>query len=342
MLQLKEERLSSLKYRIMMGLVLAAGLLTHYHFWVFAIAFSGFYGLAFLIKKRYKEIFYYIQICVVGIAITTMLYPEWRVFLFTGKGMTSIDNLLDMKSMFEHVKMGLQAIVSSTFMGHYVIGWIFLCGLFALYIYFNHVKDVKFYVIAGAAFLQTCVVAHSLVRVAERYYWPVIGTLLVGIVYALCSVCEHLRHVWESRNLKHISGQHWIEGVIFSLLILGEGCIGLTPDNVQYWYQRSDYETEQLMAVTDLPWVVFADDIGSMHHGLYDFTFADVVRRIPLDEVPHFDAKIADSDKIVVFTLDELKEIEECVQYLETSVNRKYEKCEKISVSGVYSVYVVE
>ena len=115
MLLMRSERLKSTKYRLIMGVILAIGCLIHYHFWIYVIAFSGFYGLALLVKKEYKQIFYYIQTCIIGLLITTICYPVWVIFLFSGKGELSINNLFNLSTLLKDAKMGINAVISFVF-----------------------------------------------------------------------------------------------------------------------------------------------------------------------------------------------------------------------------------
>lgn len=193
MLLMRSERLKSTKYRLIMGVILAIGCLIHYHFWIYVIAFSGFYGLALLVKKEYKQIFYYIQTCIIGLLITTICYPVWVIFLFSGKGELSINNLFNLSTLLKDAKMGINAVISFVFGESVYFGGVMLCGLIIVFMCIEHLKNYKFYVIAGATILYICVISHSVGGVLERYYWPAISIILVGIPYLTGIICERLQ-----------------------------------------------------------------------------------------------------------------------------------------------------
>lgn len=340
MLQIKTNYLKKAGYRIMMGILLAAGLLTHYHFWIYAIAFSGFYCIGLVIKRKYMEIFYYVQICIVGLLLTTVFYSSWRIFLFAGKGETSIHNLLRFEGLLKHMGAGLRSLTTFVFDGKVILGCVILGLLVTVFLCFDRLNSGLFYVIAGATILYIFVIEHSTGRAAERYYWPAINVVLIGISYCVCSICQHLQGYFNCQKRKQICmccGGMLLAGFLFYGI-----CMARDPMRISYLKSRTEEETKEIMALTHIPWLVFSDDIGSLYHGLYDLAFVDELRRVPMDGTPYYDEKIADSKKAVILTIESNRDIESCLRYLEDSSNHIYTNVSRIGTSGVYSVYVAE
>ena len=286
------------------------------------------------------EIFYYVQICIAGILLTTVFYSSWRIFLFAGKGETSIHNLLRFEGLLKHMGAGLRSLTSFVFNDKFTVGYITLGILLTAFLCFDCLSSGLFYVIAGATVLYIFVIEHSTRRAAERYYWPAINVVLIGISYCVCSICRHLQRYFNSQKRKRIC-MCW-GGMLLAGFLFYSICMARDPLKISYLKSRTEKETNEIMALTHIPGLVFSDDIGSMYHGLYDLAFVDELRRVPMDGTPYYDEKIADSKKAVILTIESNRDIDSCVRYLEDSNNRIYTNVSRIGTSGVYFVYVIE
>ncbi|MBR6380145.1 MAG: hypothetical protein IKS07_00525 [Lachnospiraceae bacterium] len=338
----------------------AAGMLTHYYFWIFVFCCSLVQGLDLLISKRFRTLGLYIGSMVCALLFTTAGFPlVWKRTLLSGtngeKAQGALAALKTPALLPGRIRDAFAAFGSELFRtgpdaqpGFLApaVG-IVLCLLAGAVLFIirklidkTAVRDLA--LLSVAALLDLFLIAWASQDLAVRYLW---GPMILMAVCALAALGTLLRVFSDALALKGL-GKAGTLPVLFAVLLCAVHlAISLQPERIDWLRTRTPAEQSVIETVAaGKPWVIFSEDVDwRLHCSFYDFRLAGDLVRISSaqEESPAGDPALAAASGIVFYCFADSKDPGDCIRYLEAASGKKTAKCEQISHSAFMNVYLV-
>lgn len=335
----------SIKGTILLCLTTIFGMLTHFYFWIWLLFFSVGYFiyllvLALLKKNGYYPIISYVITMICSLFVTTLIFPNWITNIFfneSSKGNRSLMKILELDSLKEEMIAAIKIICShlSANNDEVVVFTLFVITM-AVYVYLKQ-TDYKIVLICISSVIYAVFVQHTQPSEEGRYLWSSSILLYIAFLYMLLKDME----IIASKYLKNKKKTKlWIPlvGISCFLLIAIKNSINL--DNIIYLRNRTPEQYQAIKDASDLPWIVFHDNTDWVFLcSMYDFTIPEKVKRCGTDVQASYDEVIENSKELIVYTIENNKTIDECLQYITDSCDKKVIDYEQISQSYAMSVY---
>lgn len=318
----------------------AAGLLTHFYYWIWLALFSACYltYLAVTIptwKNKFNAVGRYIGAMLSALLCMTAVFPNWytNIFINTStKGYSSLAKIFSGSNLWEEFLKAIK-VSSRFFMADSGTAGALALFLLILIIYKSLGKgDYKLWLMIISSVCYAVFVTHTQPTSEGRYLWSSSLILYIAFLYMLMEIFrftgEKIQCNW----------QRVLSFCIAVLLILNV-CTSLNTENIQYLRNRSVQQEKAIKAETDCPWIVFYDHIDwKFMCTAFDLMIPQYFKRVRTEVQGAYDEIIQEAEKIIVYTDYSIKPIEECMQYIMDSCNREIKDYEQIGIS--HSMYV--
>lgn len=336
----------------------AAGLLTHYDFWIFYAAQASCFCLWLLIQafgKNGKKFwsaaaFRYVAVwClsfVLSLLATIWLFPYCKWNLNKGKGQMALTSLLDFSGeKIKQIAAGYERLSLSLFgdavpvsAGLLLIFGCILCGGILL------CQKKQYRILAG--FVLTVLTAQAYQFVVcftmpagfeERYLWGCYTIMMLCMAWGAVLLLQALFSGIKNRKTCKIA--QWTAGLVLSVCILaGELSIVDGGRGIPYlFYEEKDLD--RLKENSDIPWIVYggAADVYSC----YDWRIPARICFLSPDRTPEGRTAMLDlrSERFVLYVYEE--HLSEALTFFERELGRT-PKAKFLTKSTNYTVYLVE
>ena len=332
----------SIKRMILLCLATVFGMLTHFYFWIWLLFFSVCYGIYLLVlaslkKNGYYSIISYVITMICSLFITTLIFPNWITNIFfneSSKGNRSLMKILELDSLKEEIIVAIKTICSHLSVNNGVI--VLFVITITVYAYLKQV-DYKIILICISSVVYAIFVQHTQPSEEGRYLWSSSILLYIAFLYMLL------------KNIEIIASKYLNNKIKIKILLVGIGCFLLIAiknstnlDNIVYLRNRTPEQYQAIKESANMPWIVFHDNTDWVFLcSMYDFTIPEKIKRCGTSTEAFYDEVIEDSKELIVYTIENNKTIDECLQYITDSCNKKILDYEKISQSYAMSVYHV-
>ncbi|MCR5477565.1 MAG: hypothetical protein K6E92_08120 [Lachnospiraceae bacterium] len=358
----KEDRKPAALFRCFLpSCAAAAGMLTHYYFWIFVFCCSLVLGLDLLLSKRFRALGCYIGSMLLSLVLTTAGFPlVWKRTILAGtsgdKAQGALASLTDPALAPGRIRDALAAFGSELFRRgagtdtgslSALLAGILVCIVSALLLLTirrltRPGESRELLLLFLAALSDLFLIAWASPDLAVRYLW---GPMILMAVCALAALGILLRAFSDALALKEYGKAGALPAIFAALLCAASLISSLQPGRIDWLMTRPAAEKEAVETVAaGKPWVIFADKVDwQLHCSFYDFRLAgDVVRISSAQESsPSPDSVLAAASEIVFYCYADLKDPEECLRYLEAVSGKKRATCEQIAHAAFMNVYLV-
>lgn len=341
---------------IKLTFLVVAGLLSHYHFWVFFSLCGLLTWIICFCKKQWKKARFLVLHAICSIGITTCLFPQWIHNLFMGKGNISQRSILTTEFWLPGFVKALEKMTVNIFPWAN-IPWYLIWGINIVIFYcaFSLMRKRKHYDYMKAV-IWMCIEVWSytiLVSIATtylnegRYFWlsqaiyaliiyVLLGYIIINGIICLGQKNEDISGRNESILLKI---QTYIS-TAFLLLLVVFSFIKIQSENNLYVLKGTGNE-ELMQAVSGIPWIVYTDGIDWKDYcSAYDFMYAENICFVPNSAGQTNKGLHLPNDKeAIIFVKEET--YEDAVTYFKNSLGKEV-KSTKIGDSMYLDVYHFE
>ncbi|MCF0186101.1 MAG: hypothetical protein HUJ98_06405, partial [Bacteroidaceae bacterium] len=283
-----EDNLDRWKTTILLGILITAGLLTHYYFWVFDGIFAAVMFVSLLIQKKWMPAVRLVTANVEALALTTLLFPQWTYRIRGGNGATALGNILSFEYVFEEVKEFVTVSADMIAPGIGLLILVLMVAAFVAFVIKDKGKTRQLYLVVISSVLFILFVIHTTPNgQVERYILPA-ATVLMGVTAYV------LLDLFHDKKIVLI--------VLSGILLAGSLVLGLNGNNIDYLTLRTKEERAVLYDKADVPWIA----AGSMEEWRmtcvsYDFR---IPKKIMLwnSQVPVQDDEVLkNADEMVIY-----------------------------------------
>ena len=178
---------------LFLGVTVILGTLTQYYFVIIAFFFGVWYGIRFLRKKDYNNLGKYIATAVISAGISVAIYPTMLKHIFrTGRGVEARENLVSLSGYFKDLFTMWRLLDSQLFTNLFVIIFLILIVLFAIYKKQGGTKNIKLsgktgailFACAGYFVVVTKIAPYCIDRYLMPIY-PLVYMVVIGAMYKL-------------------------------------------------------------------------------------------------------------------------------------------------------------
>lgn len=313
--------------------VTAAGLLTHYYFWLFVACFSLVYCIILLCKKHFAQTYKYVLIMILSLVFTTVGFPlVWKRTLFAKgenhQALDAVSSILDFGKLFERIGSLGQNFVTEVFptlsenapgaLLFPVVAVAVIDGISAIVFYLIKCKKEKrelFILVFASSVLDILLISWLTVNLSVRYIWMPMILIVVCVFIAVIGSFKFLavtrKNVPEAKEsgetetpseakesveteANHKPSGLWI---IPTLLLVCFALSSLDSENIDWLTERSETERKAVNESTSgAVTLAFYDSTDYVFHcSFWDLRLAGPLMRVSSAEEALY-AEPAESD----------------------------------------------
>lgn len=211
--------------------------------------------------------------------------------------------------------------------------------LFAIVIilyFFGRKGNYKICLMVVSSILYAVFITHTQPTAEGRYLWSSSILLLIAFIYVLMEdICLLMPNNNPPVRIRAMS-------CCLVVFLAADICKSIDPGNIAYLRWRPEAQELAVKQETDCPWIIFYDNVDWIFMcSMYDFITPRAVKRVGTQTPGEYDKIIQEADKVIVYTNESVKNIEQCIQYLEASCDKQIAEYELISSNYLLSVYCV-
>lgn len=344
---------------VFLFVVSTAGLLTHYHYWVFYAITAALFCVWILIlamrkgrKAFWRSIEFRYVLAWVGnfaasLCVTTILFPYCKWNLNRGKGQTALHSVFVFnREKWENICWGYHRLVASIFgeniptvLGLVVIFGCIACGAIILYRRNEKVKLSGLVLVTMVAQAYQLIVCFTLPDAQEeRYLWGGFTLIMWCLCYSLFLLLRRLFAGLRDEKMNHRLG--WVAGTVLTLCCLwGQFRVIDGGNGVAYLFHPQK-DVALLDAHSEEAWVVYGPTIGV--YSYYDWLKPERICFVS-HEKTEADARaileLMEDDQFILYTHENY--LPEALEFFEQVLGKELSG-EYLTKSTNLTVYTIE